>query len=849
MSARDLPQQDEIAAALTYIPAHDRDTWVRMAMAIKSELGEAGFSLWDDWSQSADTYHTKSAKAVWKGIKAGGKVTIASLFHEAKANGWKPSAPYMPPTPEQRAALEAERQAAALEAAEIERQQREAAKTKAARLWNEARDVAADHPYLVAKGVMPEGAKQLRQMLVLPIKAGGELVNLQLIGTDGSKRFLTGGQVKGGSLVLGKLAGATEAILCEGWATGLSLRAATELPVIVAFNAGNLPVIAERLFKSLPEMALIVAGDTDASQVGQQAAKKAAQAHSNARWCCPSFTPNQITQRQQTHSKAPSDFNDLHQLAGLEEVARQIENASQCGAVTDNSGEVNLKEISPPAADEDAYIRHLAGLSLLEYGRQRKAAAEALGDVPLGILDKLVNAARKEMETGTGGSGASIVFDDVEPWPVPVDGAAVLGDAYALLCRYVIADRETLRAAALWSALTWFADAATVLPLALITAPEKGCGKSTLLSALAKLASRPLWASNVTPAALFRAVESWKPSLFIDEADTFMRDNPELVGIINSGHTRDTAYVIRTVGDEHEPKVFSTWGAKAISGIGAHGMAETITSRSIVLTMRRKLPGERCDNLRHADRDAFHAVKRQLARWADDHRGAFSNQHPTLDGLSNRTADNWEPLLALADLAGGEWPKQARHTAMKITGSEEDAPSLNQELLGDIRAVFDRLKVDRINTATLLDELCKDDESAWSTYNRGKPVTPRQLSKRLTEFGIKPGTVRAGFDTAKGYKREQFSDAFSRYLDKGGDLSVTPSQPNNGAASRVTDSGFHAVDKAVSVTRKPSIGGGCDVVTDEITPKPEEKKTESIDDWLNDYAKAEQGVSNATEYF
>lgn len=130
--------------------------------------------------------------------------------------------------------------------------------------------------------------------------------------------------------------------------------------------------------------------------------------------------------------------------------------------------EAAVQAKQPSATNEDAYIQHLAGLSLLEYGRQRKTASEELGGVPLGILDKLVNAARNELETGNDGAGTSILFDDVDPWPTPVNGANVLDDAYALLCRYVIADRETLRAAALWAALTWYADAATVLPLALI---------------------------------------------------------------------------------------------------------------------------------------------------------------------------------------------------------------------------------------------------------------------------------------------------------------------------------------------------------------------------------------------
>lgn len=317
---------DRIREALRFIPVGGNYERWQVAAMIYSDAGEAGRDLWDEWRGDRGR---DDAESTWRSARKDGDLQIGTLFYDAKAKGWQPSKPYTPPTLEQRAALAAERKAAIEAAAEIERQQREAAKAKAARMWNEAHDAAADHPYLVKKGIQPEGVKQLQQMLLLPIRSGRELVNLQLIGEDGSKRFLTGGQVKGAALVLGELAGAAEAVLCEGWATGVSLRAATGLPVVVAFNAGNLPEVAGRLAKSCPELALIVAGDNDASQTGQKAAEKAAATHAKARWCCPAFTPEQINQRQQESGKPPSDFNDLHQLAGLEEVAKQIKTAAQ----------------------------------------------------------------------------------------------------------------------------------------------------------------------------------------------------------------------------------------------------------------------------------------------------------------------------------------------------------------------------------------------------------------------------------------------------------------------------------------------------------------------------------------
>lgn len=877
MNAPDLSPSADIAAALAYVPAHDRDTWVRMGMAIKSELGEAGFSLWDDWSQQADTYHAKSAKAVWKGIKAGGKVSIASLFHEAKANGWTPSKPYTPPTPEQRAALDAERLAATEAAAEIERQQREAAKVKAVRLWNEARDVAADHPYLIAKAIKPEGAKQLRQMLVLPIKAGGDLVNLQLIGEDGSKRFLTGGQVKGASLVLGKLAGASEAILCEGWATGLSLRAATGLPVIVAFNAGNLPVIAERLLKSLPELALIVAGDTDTSQTGQKAAQKAAQLHSKYRWCSPIFTDGQRDQFQQLHSKPPSDFNDLHQLAGLDELKRQVTESEAANLTVLIKPEIQ----SGATQTEDELIAELAGLSVIQYERRRSGAAEALS-IRAAILDKLVIAARKVREEAQDNAtqGAMVLFDEIEPWPDPVQGDAVLTEAFHLLQKYVIADKETIRAAALWCALTWLTDRATVLPLALISAPEKGCGKSVLLEALSHLCFKPLPVASVSAAAMFRAIEKWQPTLFIDEVDTFMRDNPELAGVINSGHTRRNAFVLRTVGDDFEPKAFSTWCAKALSGIAAKNLTDSLVSRSIIFNLRRKLPSEKTAPLRRDSARYFSDTKRKLMRWAQDIGERFTMTVPEPFGLDNRAADNWEGLVAIADIAGGVWPLWSRHAAHHIAGSVDAAPSVNQELLTDIQAAFERRKTDKLHTAQLLAELCNDEESAWATYNRGKPIASRQLSKRLEEFGVSPKQLWiSGEGNRRGYELSQFDDAFSRYLaveTRGVNLknfSLPPLQEqretldddahaaapaflsartldaNNGAGSshflsarthqpladRKTPQANNHAGSSVLADRNPQVGA-CDA-------------NGGFDDWLADYEKAESDGGRDVEYF
>lgn len=112
--------------------------------------------------------------------------------------------------------------------------------------------------------------------------------------------------------------------------------------------------------------------------------------------------------------------------------------------------------------------------------------------------------------------------------------------------------------------------------------------------------------------------------------------------------------------------------------------------------MRRKMRGEAADNIRHADKEAFRIVKRQLARWSSDIGEYFSTCRPEMGNLHNRAADNWEPLYSIAELAGGQWPRLARHAAKQISGEKQESPSINEELLTNIRDAFETKKADTL---------------------------------------------------------------------------------------------------------------------------------------------------------
>lgn len=452
--------------------------------------------------------------------------------------------------------------------------------------------------------------------------------------------------------------------------------------------------------------------------------------------------------------------------------------------------------------------------------RQQVKEAKVLS---MADLDRLTAPAYEGKESDSDG-----FFTEDDLWPEPVDGAVLLHDIVSVMGLYVIADKETIRAAALWVVFTWLLDVVQVAPIANITAPEKRCGKTVMLSTLGKLAYRPLQASDIATAALFRSIELWSPTLLIDEVDAFLRDNEEARGILNAGFTRDSAFVIRCVGDDHTPTKFGVWGAKALCGIGK--IADTLTDRSIPLRLRRKKPGETTAHLRHSDESVWVQLRSRIARFADDNAPAIGASRPAIiEGLNDRANDAWEPLLAIADAAGGDWSKVARHAAVALHGIEGEAPSVGVELLTDIKEIFDNKHMSKIFSSQMLDDLVADDEAPWATWNRGKPMTARQLSMKLGEFGIKPKNIRIGSTSKKGYDLSDMTEVFASYLSGGTPfLSATPLQPTEHKGCSVDSSATSGASVADKKPLEATDYKGCSGVADRTPLPPEEDDGEDI---------------------
>ncbi|WP_201590369.1 DUF3631 domain-containing protein [Psychrobacter sp. Pi2-51] len=412
-----------------------------------------------------------------------------------------------------------------------------------------------------------------------------------------------------------------------------------------------------------------------------------------------------------------------------------------------------------------ATIDRLATLSELEYELERTETAKSLNNMSVRSLDKLVKKVRNKIESETSES----LIIDTEPYSEPVLDITSVADQICQILDDHIACKDAVKfAATLWILMTWLIPASHILPIAWINAPEKRCGKSTLLTLMSRLSKRSLPTSNITGPALFRSIESYKPTLFIDEVDTFINESEGLQGILNAGHSRDNPYIIRCVGDDNEPLAFNVFGAKAISGIGK--IPGTLIDRSIPMTLRRKMKSETKKRVRDLPVDITNTIQSKLARWSDDNLMVIKAAKPVLPlYINDRAQDNWEILLKIAMILGDDWLEKAHNACIEISGIESDEPSLSEQLLADIQTVFNLHETDRLLSKHLLAGLCKDPEMIWSTLNHGKPITLHQIAKRLSEFSISSKCMRALDSYGKevrgrGYDINDFQDAFSRYL-------------------------------------------------------------------------------------
>ncbi|MGA5467597.1 DUF3631 domain-containing protein [Streptomyces arboris] len=395
------------------------------------------------------------------------------------------------------------------------------------------------------------------------------------------------------------------------------------------------------------------------------------------------------------------------------------------------------------------------------------------------------------------------------PAAPPIDGAALLNEVEQFHRRFNVFPREAAYVAvALWDAHAHLLDAFDSTPRLAFLSPEPGSGKSRALEVVETLVPRPMLAVNARAAALFRSVSdpAGRPTILFDEIDTVFGpkagDNEELRGFLNAGHRR-SGVTYRCVGDGGNQTVveFPSYTAVAVAGLGY--LPDTITTRSVIIRMRRRARNERAEPFRARLHEAEgHALRDRLAEWAEQVRDDIAGRWPEMpEGVTDRPADVWEPLLSVADAAGGDWPERARTACMELVNAAraDDKGSLGIRLLTDLRDHV-MAGIDRMPTVAILDRLCALDEAPWADMS-GRPLDSRSLAKMLGEYmtldnvPVKARNIKTAGTVLKGYYALDLHDAWERYC---------PPPPSGAATSATSATSQVSGPEKVAATLFPS---------------------------------------------
>ncbi len=391
--------------------------------------------------------------------------------------------------------------------------------------------------------------------------------------------------------------------------------------------------------------------------------------------------------------------------------------------------------------------------------------AKTLGEDAAALAAEFAEYRQAETETTKGSAEW-----DVEPWPEPIATAAVLEELINRIATHIVAKAHEILGIALWVMMAWVHEVAAQYSVYLVaTGPKDDCGKTKLIvEVVGRLVPRPYLSGDPTAASIFRSIDRDKPTLLIDDADTLFRSKPELAQIFKNAWTRGIK-IPRTewIGGERRTVWFDIFGPKTWSMIGTE-LPRPLLGRCLLVGLWPKMAGEGGADVNPHDQallGAFHALCRMLARWSQDNAEALKNATPVFpEGFTNRPADNAKLLLAIAELAGGEWAEMAR-TALERLLREEREPSWLERLLQELWKVFVVERRRYITSEELVNKrLTADPTSEWCDYN-GHHITQREVAALLRKL-IRPTLV--GPQRLGGYFCGDFLDKeiFERFLGR-----------------------------------------------------------------------------------
>jgi hypothetical protein len=362
------------------------------------------------------------------------------------------------------------------------------------------------------------------------------------------------------------------------------------------------------------------------------------------------------------------------------------------------------------------------------------------------------------------------------PGPVPADGAAVLDEIGAFVSRFNIFPSEhCVPMLVLWYAHTHAAEHFYITPRLILSSAEPGSGKTRVLEVAQYLVATPEMTMSASPAALFRLISAAPITILFDEVDAIFspKNNggniEDLRALLNAGYKR-SATIPRCVGDAKAMKVqrFKVYAPAALAGIAGH-MPDTITTRAITVHMKRRAPNEKVAPFKTRKVEAeAEPLRDRLATWVASIGERVGEAEPEMpDGVTDRSAEIWEPLLAIADEAGGHWPDKARAACSHfVANTDPRAGSIGLRLLADLREIFTEHQAERLPTTAILDALHAMEERSWADFF-GKPFDARNLSKELGRYGVQIRPFKLNGATTKGYQttgETGLADAWTRYL-------------------------------------------------------------------------------------
>jgi putative DNA primase/helicase len=438
-----------------------------------------------------------------------------------------------------------------------------------------------------------------------------------------------------------------------------------------------------------------------------------------------------------------------------------------------NDAQPFIETFSKTKADLDAVECELEKVALASLHREQLCHELHR---KLGVKIDMLRAIGREAET----IGRGISFVQVDPWPEAVRGDVLVEGMMNIVRLHIVLGNYGIFTVVLWALLCSFVDSDKIdtLPFLALMSPDMRCGKTRLQTVLEWFVPRPLSTSNISAAAVYRIIEEFHPTLLMDEVDTYAKGDDALRGVLNAGHTRAKAYVIRWNSVTMKPESFNVWCPKCFALIGK--LPRTWADRSIIVHMERKKRSEKVKPLRATDLVQREQIMRKIVRWHQDNVDKLEVlDASTTEEISDREADNWLPLLQVAKLLGPKSYANALMAERKLNpsqGEREDQENPTIPLLVRLRRIFQEAKAEKdsillhvdeedllIGTNDLLKVLNADKEAPWADERNGQGLSAKKLANLLAPFNVISVQKKVGNIRPKGYLLSHLQRIFDRY--------------------------------------------------------------------------------------